>query len=196
MRIRINLDFELPPRVKRALLVGIPGAILFVGSIAWAGVPTIFKDGDPLSAQTMNENFSSLDQRVAKLEAVSSKQTADGGFSVGARYCGSTGNSAGNLGGLAASGTGYAKVKAQCASTCSSPSAHMCTGAELTRSTALGTNAPGGWFTAGTGGPGNYECLGWTTSSSTYQGPLWGGGASQYPSANTCDASYPVLCCD
>jgi hypothetical protein len=196
MRVRINLDFDVPPRLKRALLVGVPAVILLVASIAWAAVPNVFKDGDPLSAQTMNDNFLSLDQRLAKLETLSNKQTAQGGFSLGASYCGSTGNTAGNLGALAASGTGYSKMKAACAMTCSAPSAHMCTGDELTRSTALGIRAPTGWFTAGTGGPTNYECLGWSTLSSGYQGPVWEGGANQYPSANTCNTSYPVLCCD
>jgi hypothetical protein len=197
MRIRINLDFELPPRLRRALLVGIPVGSLLLAPLAWASVPTIFEDGDILSAEKMNANFSSLDQRLMNLETLANKQTADGGFSLGARYCGATGNTSGSLSGLATGGTGYAKAKAQCATTCSSPTAHMCTGNELTRSAALASNAaPAGWFSAGTGGPGSYECLGWTSGASDYQGPLWGGGANQFPSANACNTSYPVLCCD
>jgi hypothetical protein len=79
MRVRFNVDFELSPRVKRVLRLGIPALVLLVGGVALAGVPHTFADGDPLSAQTMNDNFSSLDMRLSKLETL---MGGDGGTPV------------------------------------------------------------------------------------------------------------------
>lgn len=200
MRIRINVDFEMSPRVKRALMLSAPLAIVLAGSIAYAGVPTVFKDGDTLSAQALNDDFAAVDQRLAKLEAFSSKATADGGFSAGAVYCGATGNTVADLSSLAANGSGYGKARAQCQTTCSSPSAHMCSGDELTRTSQLGTTSmPSGWYTSGaasaiSGGTNNYECMGWTNGTASYYGSAWG--STDVPSFAPCNTSYPVLCCN
>jgi len=83
--MRVRIDFELSPRVKRALRLGVPIAIVLIGGVALAGVPHTFSDGDVLSAQTVNDNFSSLDSRLAKLEALSGGGdggTATSGFIV------------------------------------------------------------------------------------------------------------------
>jgi hypothetical protein len=69
MRVRINIDFEISPRVKRALKIGACAAIVLGASVAYAAVPNTFTDGDALSAQKMNDNFTSLDTRLTKLEA-------------------------------------------------------------------------------------------------------------------------------
>jgi hypothetical protein len=69
MRVRINFDFEISPRVKRVLKIGACAGIVLGASVAYATVPNTFMDGDVLSAQKMNDNFTSLDTRVTKLEA-------------------------------------------------------------------------------------------------------------------------------
>ena len=43
---------------------------LIVASSAYADVPNTFVSGQPASAASVNENFSSLDSRVSALEAV------------------------------------------------------------------------------------------------------------------------------
>ena len=195
MRVKIHIDFEVPQRVKRALKIGVPVAIVLAGGgIVYANVPNTFKDGDALSAQTMNDNFTSLDTRLAKLESLSAKETNDGGWSLGAVYCGATGNTNAGLTQLTGSATSYAKARAACQTACSQPSAHMCTGAELTHSAQVGFTTPsGGWYTTGANNSTDSECVGWTDSTSAnYQAPSWTG----EPNSDYCTSSHPVLCCN
>src|SRR5258708_32790569 len=70
MRVHFQVEFELSPRTKRWLKLGIPVAVLLAGGVALAGVANTLKDGDPLSAQTMNANFASLDTRLAAVESL------------------------------------------------------------------------------------------------------------------------------
>jgi hypothetical protein len=77
--MRVRFDFELSPRVQRALKIGVPIVILLVGGVAIANVPHTFNNGDSLSAQTMNDNFSNLDSRLGKIEALS----GDAGLALG-----------------------------------------------------------------------------------------------------------------
>jgi len=199
--MRIRIDFEIPPRAKRALKIAAAGTIVLAGSVAIAGVPNTFKSGDALSAQTINDNFGSLDQRIAKLEAFQNKLTSDGGYSTGATYCGETAATPGDLSTLTNTGTGAVKAKNACVQACTSSStAHMCTGAELERSAALGISTGTGWFAAGAYNSlfgDDFECVGWTstthsgTTSGDYWNPALGG-----PSAANCTQSFPVLCCD
>lgn len=193
MRVQIHIDFEVPARVKRALRIGVPIAVLLVGGAVYAGVPNSFKDGDTLSAQTMNDNFAALDTRLAKVEALSQKQTSDGGWSLGATYCGATGNTNAGLTLLPGSKTSYAKAYAACQSACSSSSAHMCSGEELVRSVELGLTTPAGWYSSGANNSTDSECVGWTDStSSSFQAPEW----TNEPNSDNCTASHPVLCCN
>jgi hypothetical protein len=203
--MRIHIDFEISPRAKRALKVTAAAVIVLGGSAALAGVPNTFKSGDSLSAQTMNDNFTSLDTRLAKLEAFETKLTSDGGYAAGATYCGASANQTmGDMSGLTVTGTSRTKARTQCQTTCGSPSAHMCTGLELDRGAELGltSSVPSGWYASGaagpaTGGP-DYECLGWSSALSTQSGPSWSGATGTYgaPSFNSCNVLYPVLCCD
>jgi len=198
----MRISFEIPARVERVLKVGAAVAVVLVASVALAGVPNTFKDGDPLSAQTMNDNFTSLDQRISKLETLAVKLTSDGGYSTAATYCGETASTPGDLSNLTNTGTGAAKAKAACVQTCgSSPTAHMCVGAELERSTALGVSSIGtGWFASGSynnfAGD-DFECVGWTstTHSGATSGDYWSPGLGG-PSVANCTTSFPVLCCD
>lgn len=199
MRVRINVEFEISPRQKRVLKVVVPVLVVLAGGVALAGVPTTFNTGDPLSAQSMNDNFSNLDTRLAKVEAVAAKATLDGGFSPNATYCGvSTSTTVGDLSGLAVTGTGYAKARAQCTQTCASPSAHFCTGEELARSAQLGATIPVGWFSTGSyafdGAKAVVECFGWTNATNGFEGPSWS--SSNFPDSNYCNNPLPVLCCD
>jgi hypothetical protein len=77
MRIQLHVDFELSRPVKRALKFVAPALVLFVGGVALAGVPNVFNAGDVLSATAMNANFTNLDARLSRLEALAG--TADGG---------------------------------------------------------------------------------------------------------------------
>jgi hypothetical protein len=193
MRVQIHIDFEISPRVKRALKIGIPAAVILAGGVVYANVPNTFKDGDALSAQTMNDNFTALDTRLAKVEAQSAKEVADGGFSIGATYCGATGNTPANLSQLAGGGTSYVKARAACQTACSQPSAHMCSGEELVRSAQLGLTTGNGWYSSGAQNSINSECIGWTDGTSTsYYGPLW----TNQPNSDACNTSHPVLCCN
>jgi hypothetical protein len=198
--MRIRIDFEISPRAKRALKIAAAGAVVLAGSVAIAGVPNTFKTGDPLSAQTMNDNFGSLDQRIAKLEAFENKLTSDGGYSTGATYCGATASTPGDLSNLTNTGTGYVKAKNACQQACSnSPTAHMCTGSELQRSLSIGVSAAGGWFSSGSYNTfigDNFECGGWTVTkwaNASTSGDFWYPG---FPSAKDCTTNLPVLCCD
>jgi hypothetical protein len=77
--MRVRIEFELSPRVKRALRIAAPIAVVLLGGVALAGVPHTFNNGDPLSAQAMNDNFANLDSRLAKVESLS----VDGGIVLG-----------------------------------------------------------------------------------------------------------------
>jgi len=77
--MRVRIEFELSPRAKRVLHLAAPLGVLLLGGIALAGVPHTFNNGDPLSAQGMNDNFTNLDARLAKIEALS----LDGGVVFG-----------------------------------------------------------------------------------------------------------------
>jgi hypothetical protein len=77
MKIKIMIvDFEIAPRVKRwAIRIGIPIAVVTGGgALAFASLPQ-FKDGDTLTAKSLNDEFlavskgqDAMDARVAALE--------------------------------------------------------------------------------------------------------------------------------
>src|SRR5437762_357712 len=85
----------------------------------------------------------------------------DDGCTLGATYCGGTGNTNAGLAQLTGSQTSYAKTRAACATACSSPTAHMCIGAELVRSAALGQTVASGWYSSGAHTGSDSECAGW-----------------------------------
>jgi hypothetical protein len=83
MKVKIIvIDWEIPPRLKRALLLlGVPAAVIVaLGAIAYASVPVAFTKNAPLKADDLNTDFQSLDSRVTALEttvAASHVATAD-----------------------------------------------------------------------------------------------------------------------
>jgi hypothetical protein len=203
MKIKVYVvDLEIPRRVKRwSLLVGVPLGLLFgVVAIAYASLTT-FKAGDPLSATTMNANFADLNTRLTAVESLVAKATADGGYSLGATYCGSTAATEGAFSGPGAL-TGYAAAKAQCQSVsgCSATAAHMCTTDEIARTEQLSVAIPvSGWYSTAlsyadwtTNRTGADDCNAWQWNTS------WNGvdGGIAVPFTGNCNTSLPILCCN
>ena len=197
MHVRLHIDFEVSPRVKRVLKFGVPIAILLAGSVVFASVPNTFKDGDSLAAQTMNDNFTALDTRIANLETLSAKETNDGGFAPNASYCGASASTTkGDMSGLSVTGSGYVKARTQCQLTCSSPSAHFCDAHEIIHSAEIGASLPTGWYASGLqhGIASVFnDCKGWTDGTNANVGAVW---AVTSAAGNNCDATWPVLCCN
>jgi hypothetical protein len=211
MKIHVEFDLALSTRQKRivraSLVASVVIAVLGVGVAVAAPVNT-FKDTDLLTAKAMNQNFvdldarlSALDARVGTLEAFQSRATVSGAYSVGAKYCGKTASTPGNLSGLATPGAGYAKAKAACQVACgASTTAHMCTPEDLTRSAQVGTAIATGWFATGiwasypTAGAVR-DCLAWSTATSTDLGVAWDPALGPSGAA-ACNTSLAVLCCD
>lgn len=69
MQIKIYVvDLTIPPRVKRlALRIGIPLAVLALGGVAFADLPTSteYGPGQPLTAQALTDNFNYLQNEIA-----------------------------------------------------------------------------------------------------------------------------------
>jgi hypothetical protein len=70
MRIKVAIDVDIPPRVKRLLLWGIPIGIITAGGIAWASLPHTFVSGETLTAANLNADFQNLDTRLGAVESV------------------------------------------------------------------------------------------------------------------------------
>ena len=64
----IVFRIKLPARPRTRWLLGIGGAVLIGGAVAYAAVPNIFSAGDSLSASKLNADLSNLDSRLAALE--------------------------------------------------------------------------------------------------------------------------------
>lgn len=203
------VDFEIPRAAKkRALLIGIPLFALFgLGAVAMAMVPHSFTNGQVLTATDLNDDFNALDTRLTAVETkrpIAKVGTAS--YSLDATYCGKTPSTSGSF----ASGLlkGWAAAKDLCQTACgASATAHMCTGGELVRSAQMGIATTPGWFAAetayGTGQAnsfGEFDCEGWTSNAATFvayanYGPSWSSGPD-YPNAQSCTVSSPILCCD
>jgi hypothetical protein len=140
--------------------------------------PNTFSNGTVADANLVNANFS----------AVSTLAFNGVRISVGAtKYCGNT--AAVYTGAMG----GYAGAKKHCETVAScglSPTAHVCSVEEYTRSAQLGLVPVGtGWLT----GIGN-DCVSFTSGSSG-TGSIWDQGTGSV-SGDTCGASHFILCCD
>jgi hypothetical protein len=213
MKIKVYvLDLEIPRKTKRiALLLSAPLVVLIgLGAIAYATVPNIFTSGEALSSAQMNANFGNLDGRLTAIEGLLATATADGGYALGATYCGATAATEGSFSGPGTL-TGYASAKAQCQAVpgCAPASAHMCTADEMVRTRQTGRSidagaATYGWFSTGSygyyPGTGTYtgDCEGWTTNSASVLGDIWGTMTTppEIPQPTYCSATYPILCCN
>lgn len=202
--MKITLDLDITPRQKRLLRI-MAAAGIFVGfcgvGVALAAVPHSFANGTPLSAQTMNENFAYLDQKVRVVGTVNGRA-----FSSGVtKFVGATPASynAGEVGTYAGG-----KDKCEAAFNSSAPkSAHMCSADELGRSLSAGLSVPLGWYQAPSGGASDYhnsryyvtgDCSGWTDGMSDING--FKEGAAFIPPEGFghtyCSVKMPILCCD
>lgn len=198
--MKIVIDLELSRRQKQvirgAVVVGAVVAALGIG-VAIAD-PLAFSTSESLSSTKMNNNFTDLNTRLHTVEATLAHATADGGYSLGATYCGETAPADGTLSAL--SGSGYAKARTACQAlgTCSA-TAHMCTGEELTRSVAIGDVPGTGWYAtavyAQAAGVATRDCLGWKTNTSSDEGAIWDGNNGPSGVA-VCATSEAVLCCN
>jgi hypothetical protein len=197
MRVTVDLT---PGTARRIAGIGATLLLVLGGLVAYASpIPNLsFTAGNPLHATELNANFNNIEGRLTKpVVTKNGKQ-----FSLGATYCGMTNTTNGQI------TNGYAGAKALCETACSSPSAHMCDGAEVVRSLQAGiTMGTTGWVSAGTyagnGGGRVTDCYGWSSnvSDGTAQGNGWTptvgtGTPPGAPWALNCDGNYPVLCCD
>ena len=194
--MRLKIDLEIPQWTK--WLAGGIAIGLALGMGAWrvyAEVPNTFSPGDKLTAKTMNDNFKALQDAInsARVVTKNGKQ-----YSIGATYCGAS---------IATNGqitNGYAGAKYLCEQVqacANSPSAHMCTSEELSRTRQMGIAVPDGWYSSAlyyayVGGSqiihGSNDCEGWTNGTSDGGNAFW----SARPTASDCSFQAPVLCCD
>lgn len=170
--------------------------LLVAGAAAYAAVPNTFTARDPLSAKTMNDNFASLDARIAKWETR---------YTRSAR-CGSTPATNGRLDGLGVA-AGYPGARQACVKACGdSPTAHVCSGVEAATAASLGLPMPSGKLQSGLGLQGYggsgpvLDCNGWTSAGGDYanywNGPEAPSGSNNLPSGAPCNTGIPILCCD
>jgi hypothetical protein len=189
------VEVKLPPRLKRALRFIVPALVLCAAvTVAYAAVPVSFNPNTVLTADSLNKNFSNLDQRVGVLEGRSIITKNGHKYSVGATYCGKTAATNGQI------TNGYVGAKGLCESVAAcgpSASAHMCTAEEITMSAQLGITVEPGWYSSAThptyGTAHVDDCDGWTNNS-TVDGTVWTAG--KFPDTSTCSGTHPVLCCD
>jgi hypothetical protein len=206
---------ELSPRTKRLLLSGgILAVMAGTSALVHAGLPQQFQDNQVLSATGLNANFTALDSRLDRLEAVSPDATGAatgapvrwivtrGGlsYSMGALICGITAPTLGAI--MAGPFVSWQSAKNQCESSCGSKSAHMCSADEATRTAQMFGDTRGlpylhgqmgaGWIASAANGQGATDCAGWTTSSGP-TGTYWGG-IDTAPVA--CTTPNSILCCD
>lgn len=231
---------------KRVIVIGVVGAAVAAASLAWAELK-VWKDPPPtppeiLMPKDLNGNFASLQAEIVDVKAqvsdlVAANATLQGdlakarvrefkgrSYSLGAVYVGATSTTlTGSF--VVDDKTGYEAAKLHCQRRAGgTPTAHMCTGEELTRSGQLGikidtgaTNA-GGWYAAGvnaidlgkegSGGTASYyavgqhDCFGWTETTYNNQpilGAVWRGAPGvPAPAGGDCARGdlYRILCCD
>lgn len=185
MGFHIDVRIDLTPTQKRIMR----GAVVTSVVLASLGIglavakPKQWMGGDPLAAADLNG-----------LNVVSVGNVS---YSVGAtKFCGQTkGTFTGNIG-------GYSVAKTTCETTCSSPTAHMCTIEEIIRSAQLGvpSQSAAGWYAGGfrsnDGQPQILvDCQAWTSANSALAGPATGGG-NWAPTDISCNQQYAINCCD
>jgi len=209
MRVRVNLDWEVPSWLKNGLHIGLPLLVLVGGAgVAWATYSQ-FKATDPLSASSINGLFNDLDGRMKILESAPKIGTVCG-FSIATN---------GNLQDPSGA-TGYraAKLICEAVTACGSSSlAHMCSSEEFTRSLQVGavpaSNSHGAWVSNPSGVTALYDtgqpvydssdCFGWTSGTAIFSGmAFWDYGNTgaanwkpYYGSNVSCDKEYYVACC-
>jgi hypothetical protein len=196
MEIKIVIDAPKGWKRRVLLYVVMPlGFVVVAGVAAHAYDTTWIASGQQVSAAALKNDLDEAQTRIAALEAFRAQATADGGYSLGATYCGSTPATNGQITG------GYPGARALCQTACGgSPKAHMCTNEELVRTLQTSVaSSIGGWYSTGTFvgayGTGNpvADCSGWTTNSTGFYGAQWDVGSA---SVSLCSLSQAILCCE
>ena len=210
MEIKIVID--APKGWKRRVLLYVVTPVALVAATALIARATVqnvdaswIQSGSQVSASdlsndfgTVNANFTSLDQRITALEAFRTQATADGGYSLGATYCGLTTGTTGAF--TSGALVGYAAARPLCQTACGATTAHMCVGDEIVRTYQLGKSIPvTGWYSGGVSGysptTGAEDCTGWTEAAQL--GAAWSAnGTVGNPSLGNCSTSQPILCCN
>lgn len=214
MRIKLDIDVTLSPRARWAIAWVLTPLAMLSGSTlahAWTdGVNTDWiKAGNPISASSLKALLDQTDARLANLEQKIGTYTVDqksAQYSLAAVYVMSTNKvTPGDMSGLDLP-AGYKSGKLACEEITGSPSAHMCTCDEISRTAALGIEGPAqaGWYTCHlradyitdtvSSGKSNSDCDGWRSSDVNHVGMATGN--TWEPSGQTCDKKMPVLCCD
>jgi hypothetical protein len=202
------ITIRIPAVPRKAWLMGVVVGVLAIGAGAWAFNPFDLTDpvaGTPVGANMFKMNNQAIKDKVNELQTVIAKPiytnpSTKKQYSLQATYCGSTASTTG-LVNDPPSAKGIASTKSLCEKACSnSPSAHMCTVAEVQRYIATGGSftANASWYSAGLwtydGGKVVNDCVSWTSADVAIEGPV------SYPSdpahGEACNASHPILCCD
>jgi hypothetical protein len=187
----MRIVIDLSPRGKSNLVLAGAFALLAAMALPADASITNFNAGDPLSAATMNANFSDLNGRVTQLQTGRVVATINSkSFSIGATiYKGVTSTSY-----TGSQVNGYSGAKTLCETAIASPSAHMCSSDEVGRSVQSGLALQSGWYETATYAYvptlDVFDCSGWT--STTADAAWWNG----HPSADACATAHPLLCCD
>jgi hypothetical protein len=186
------IRLRLPRWSLRRWLLVASVAVVGASAVAVALPNNYFVAGNALTAADLNMLVAAINKPVITRNG---KQ-----YSLGATYCGATTTTTdGQMG-------GYTGAKALCEAlpACgTSPTAHMCTSEELTRSMQLDMTTAGGWYSGGIvalplSNPdiATNDCGGWKSSGSIMNGPVWQGSPANAPSFAGCYLTFPVLCCD
>lgn len=207
MKLKVYvIDVQVPRWLKPSKSIVAACALLAVvgaTSFVRAEPKNTFKANELVSAAKLNENFSSLDTRLAAVE-----QRGGGGT-----FCGASSATTGTFADPTGSGAnGYRAAKLICEGVAGcGPTAHMCDGYEIAHSAELGrlagVPANSYWvkspiYTA-IGAANNRDCVGWRSSTVDEYGGAWGinvnGGPTLalliQPGQNKCDVPVPVACC-
>jgi hypothetical protein len=189
--------------LPRTRIGAVPYAVQ-AAQVPWTGVAGVQADTEwpgtvPFGRVTDPPDIAALQARVAKLEMqqpVYVNPVTSIKYSTSGSYCSHTAPTTGLLfdGGL----MGYPAAKHLCEQACMSPTAHMCTGEELSRHLQTGGTAPPspGWYAAGVAG--DYlggtisDCSGFTSSLATQYGMLF----QAMPLPGSCGVAQPIHCCD
>jgi hypothetical protein len=171
-------------------IVGLVVALLV--PVAARALPTLltFTNGTVADANQVNADFALLNTVLVN----GGSQISFGKTKTSQNQIGSA-----SFGGSTDYALGYPDVKRRCETSVGSPTAHVCAADEIVRLAQIGaisTTTQPGWIATGlpTGSAGTTtgDCVGWTSTSSSASGTLWGQG----PSVEPCSNSHPLLCCD
>jgi microcystin-dependent protein len=66
--MKIKIEMDMPRWLSRAILLGVPVAVVAIGAWVFADVPNTFKAGDTVSSQKLNDNFAAVTSQINAFE--------------------------------------------------------------------------------------------------------------------------------